>query len=66
MEMAIRSHKDWDPLTEAPIKIMQGGTTTLVDEDEEEMHPACSEVEPVHDLMEATNVADGKASMLWC
>ena len=59
MEMAIRSHKDWAPPIEALTKIIQGGTTTLVDEDEEVMHPTCSEVEPVHDLREVADVADG-------
>jgi len=35
-----------------------------VDEDEEAMHPTCSTVEPVHNLREAVDVADGKASTL--
>ena len=59
MEMAIPSHKDWDPPIEALPKIIQGGTTTLVDEDEEVMHPTCSKMELVHDLREAMDVADG-------
>ena len=64
LEMSIPSHKDWDPPTEASTKNLQGGTTTLVDEDEEAMHPTCSTVEPVHNLREVVDVADGKASTL--
>jgi hypothetical protein len=64
MEMSIPSHKDWEPPTKALKKNLQGGTTTLVDEDEEAMHPTCSAVEPVHNLREAVDVADGKASSL--
>ncbi|CAD6230776.1 unnamed protein product [Miscanthus lutarioriparius] len=64
MEMSIPSHKDWEPSTEPSTKIQQGGMTTLVDEDEEAMHPTFSAVEPVHKLREVVDVADGKASML--
>ncbi|CAD6249272.1 unnamed protein product [Miscanthus lutarioriparius] len=64
MEMPIPSYKDWEPPTEASTKILEGGTTTLVGEDEEAMHPTCSAVEPVCNLREAVDVADGKASSL--
>jgi len=64
MEMPIPSYKDWEPPIEASTKILHGGTTTLVGEDEEAMHPTCSTVEPVHNLREAVDVADGKASTL--
>jgi len=64
MEMPIPSYKDWEPPIEASTKILHGGTTTLVGEDEEAMHPTCSTVEPVCNLREAVDVADGKASSL--
>ncbi|CAD6336028.1 unnamed protein product [Miscanthus lutarioriparius] len=64
MEMSmIPSDKDWAPETEAPTKILHGGTTTLVDA-AEVMHPPCFAVEPVHILKEATDVVGGMASTL--
>jgi hypothetical protein len=63
MEMVIPSHKDWDPPIEAQTKILLGGMTTIVDDDDvEAMHPSCSAVELVQNLWEATEVANGKAT----
>jgi hypothetical protein len=64
MEMSmIPFDKDWALEIEAPTKILQGGTTTLVD-GVEVMLPPCFAVEPVHILKEVADVAVGMASTL--
>jgi hypothetical protein len=64
MEMSmIPFDKDWALEIEAPTKILQGGTTTLVD-GVEVMLPPCFAVEPVHILKEVADVAVGMRQRL--